>query len=79
MTFYHTRWCPECTLVREKLEELALEYEDIVVPDLPPMRKVVYEVSGQSYVPVLKDGDKVLTETWEILAHLDAQYAKTTD
>ena len=43
------------------------------------MRTVVYEVSGQSYVPVLKDGDKVLTETWEILAHLDAQYAKTTD
>ncbi len=79
MTFYHTRWCPECALVREKLEELALEYEDLVVPDLPPMRKVVYEVSGQYYVPVLKDGDKVLTETWEILAHLDAHHAKTTD
>ena len=34
------------------------------------MRTQVYEVSGQYYVPVLKDGDTVLTETHDILAHL---------
>ena len=31
----------------------------------------VFEVSGQYYVPVLQDGDKVLSETHEILAHLE--------
>lgn len=76
MTFYHVRWCAECAVVREKLVELGLDYEDVVVPDLRLQREAVYEVSGQHYVPVLKDGETVITETWEILRHLDEQYAK---
>jgi mycoredoxin len=74
LTLYHVSWCPECELVRDKLEELQLDYENIVVPDVRPMRKQVFEVSGQYYVPVLKDGETVLTETGEILAHLDSTY-----
>jgi glutathione S-transferase len=38
------------------------------------MRTQVHEVSGQYYVPVLKDGDLVLTETDDILAYLDERY-----
>ncbi|MBM4122413.1 MAG: glutaredoxin [Nitrospira sp.] len=76
VTFYHVNWCPECAAVREKLAELGLAYEDVVVPDFRPMRSQVYDVSGQYYVPVLKDGDKVLTETRDILAYLDEQYGK---
>ncbi len=79
MILYHVNWCPECAIVREKLEELGLEYEDMVVSDFRPMRKQVYEASGQYYVPVLKDGDTVLTETRDILAHLDAQYKNNND
>jgi mycoredoxin len=75
MTLYHVTWCPECELVRHKLAELNLTYEDVIVPDLRPMRRVVHEVSGQYYVPVLKDGDVVLTETQEILAYLERMYA----
>jgi glutathione S-transferase len=71
MRFFHTEWCPECVLVREKLEELALSYESVIVSDFRPFRKQVYEVSGQYYVPVLVDGDTVLTETQDILAYLD--------
>jgi mycoredoxin len=37
---------------------------------------VVREVSGQDYVPVLKDGDMVLTETDDILNHLDKTYGQ---
>jgi glutathione S-transferase len=77
LTLYHVDWCPECELVREKLTDLGLSYEDIIVPDIRPMRKQVYDVSGQYYVPVLKDGDTVLSETYQILAHLDTHYAKT--
>lgn len=74
LTFYHVPWCPECAVVRAKLEELNLQYEDVIVPDFRPSRKQVFEVSGQYYVPVLKDGDTILTETCAILEHLDTRY-----
>jgi glutathione S-transferase len=73
MTLYHVDWCPECELVRQKLAELQLPYQDVIVPDVRPMRKQVFEVSGQYFVPVLQDGDTVLIETHEILAHLESK------
>ncbi|WHZ24559.1 MAG: hypothetical protein OJF47_003671 [Nitrospira sp.] len=76
LTLYHVHWCPDCALVRDRLSELNLSYEEVVVPDFRPLRKQVYTVSGQYYVPVLKDGDTVLTETHDILAHLDTHYNK---
>jgi mycoredoxin len=76
ITLYHVAWCPDCEVVRRKLKDLQIEYEHVVVPDFRPMRKVVREVSGQSYVPVLKDGDIVLTETHDILDHLDKKYGQ---
>ena len=78
MTLYHVPWCPECAVVREKLAALKLPYESVLVPDFRPMRTQVHDVSGQYYVPVLKDGDLVLTETGDILAYLDRNYAKPT-
>lgn len=74
LTFYHVGWCPECAVVRDKLDALKVPYEDVVVPDIRAFRKQVLEVSGQSYVPVLRDGDLVLTETRDILAYLDEAY-----
>ncbi|MFM8551176.1 MAG: glutathione S-transferase N-terminal domain-containing protein [Nitrospiraceae bacterium] len=76
LTLYHVDWCPECEVVREKLAELGLAYDDVVVPDARPMRQQVFEVSGQHYVPVLKDEATVLTETRDILAHLETRYGK---
>jgi glutathione S-transferase len=76
LTFYHVRWCPECALIREKLEELKVSYEDVPVPDIRMFRRQVHEVSGQYYVPVITDGDLVLTETRDILAYLDERYGK---
>jgi glutathione S-transferase len=58
-------------VVRRKLAELNLPYEDVVVPDFRPQRKEVFAVSGQYYVPVLQDGETVLSDTGEILAHLE--------
>ncbi len=79
MTLYHVRWCPECAIVREKLGELGIPYDDVVVPDLRPLRQEVFSVSGQYYVPVIKDDNTVLTETRDILEYLDAQYSETGD
>jgi len=77
ITLFHVDWCPDCDVVRHKLVELGLTYESVIVPDIRPMRTQVYEVSSQYYVPVLQDGDTVLSETHEILSHLNAHYAKT--
>ncbi|MBA2252184.1 MAG: glutathione S-transferase N-terminal domain-containing protein [Nitrospirales bacterium] len=74
LTLYHVSWCPECAVVRDKLTALNLTYDDVIVPDFRPSRQQVFEVSGQYYVPVLKDGETVLTETREIVAHLDKYY-----
>jgi glutathione S-transferase len=74
LTLYHVEWCPDCLLVRRKLEELELDYQAVVVPDIRRLRTQVYQVSGQYYVPVLQDGDVVLTETSDILAYLEERY-----
>ncbi len=79
MTLYHVDWCPECAVVQRKLDDLGLAYEARMVPDFRPMRKEVFDVSGQYYVPVLKDGETVLTETHAILAYLDACCADGND
>ena len=71
MKLYHVDWCPDCEVVRRKLAEHGLSFEHEIVPDFRPLRKQVYEVSGQYFVPVLVDGETVLTETHEILAYLD--------
>ncbi len=77
MNLYHTEWCPECAVVRDKLSELDLEYESVIVPDVRPFRTQVHEVSGQYYVPVLVDGESVFTETSDILDHLDSHPGTT--
>jgi glutathione S-transferase len=74
ITLYHVDWCPDCIVVRRKLADLGLAYEGVLVPDIRSMRKQVHDVSGQYYVPVLKDGDLILTETADMLAYLDEQY-----
>lgn len=76
LTLYHVAWCPDCEVVRRKLADLHIEYEHVVVPDIRSMRKAVHEISGQYYVPVLKDGNIVLTETADILDHLDQTYGQ---
>lgn len=76
LTLYHVSWCPDCDVVRQKLAELHVDYEQIIVPDVRPLRKIVHEVSGQYYVPVLTAGDQVLTETDDILDYLDKTYGQ---
>ncbi|TAL11462.1 MAG: glutaredoxin [Nitrospirae bacterium] len=74
MTLYHVPWCPECLLVVQRLDDLGLAYESVIVPDARPDRAQVFAVSGQYYVPVLKDGDKVLSETRDILSYLETTH-----
>ena len=77
MKLYHTEWCPECDVVRQKLAEKGLTYEHEIVPDVRQFRKSVHKASGQYYVPVLVDGETVLTETEEIMTYLDTYTTNT--
>lgn len=73
---YNLQSCGYCRMVRQKLEELGLEYEKIEVPPYRPNRKEVFEVSGQYLVPVLVDGDIILDDEDEIIAYLEKKYGQ---
>jgi glutathione S-transferase len=53
---------------------MGLEYEKIDVSWSHPDRKEVYEVSGQTTVPVLVDGDTILADEHEIIDYLKKTY-----
>ena len=74
---YDRRDCPYSKRVRETLDELALDYDETVVPDRHTDRDDVYERTGQRGVPVLFDPaieDGWLADSDEIVAHLEATY-----
>ena len=61
-------------MVRSELEQIGLEYEKINVSWSHPERKEVYEISGQTTVPVLVDGDTILADEYEIIDYLKKTY-----
>ena len=74
MKLYNLDGCGYCAMVRAVLAEMNLEYEKIEVPWPHQQRKEVHEVSGQSTVPVLVDGEIVLDDEYEIIDYLKKTY-----
>jgi glutaredoxin 3 len=74
MKLYNLDGCGYCSMVREVLAEMNLEYEKIEVPWPHQQRKEVHEVSGQTTVPVLVDGEIVLDDEYEIIDYLKKTY-----
>ena len=75
MKLYQYEACGYCRKVRQRLSDLLLPYESIPVPIPQHLRTEVLEVSGQHLVPVLVDGDVILTDENDIVAYLDKTYA----
>lgn len=75
LKLYNLQTCGYCRMVRDKLDELGLEYDKIEVPSYPRNRKEVFDVSGQFYVPVLVDDDLVLDDEEKILTYLSETYS----
>lgn len=67
--------CGYCRMVRDELKKLSVDYEKIDVPWAHHSREEVYEVSGQYTVPVLVDGDVVLSDEYEIIDYLKQNYS----
>ena len=67
--------CPFCAKVRQKLAELSIEYEKVEVETDRSKRPPEVMESGGT-VPVLKDGDKIISDSSKIIAYLDDHYGK---
>ncbi len=75
LTLYQFEGCPYCQEVRQKLSEMEMTYLTVCVPREHALREVVVRVSGQSSVPVLTDGDLVLSDEQDIIAYVTHTYA----
>jgi glutathione S-transferase len=68
------RFSPYCWRTRMALEHKGLGYETI------PVRftdKDIIAFSGQERVPVIKDGDTVVSDSWAIAEYLEKEYPDT--
>ncbi len=74
ITLYNLEECPECQLVRKKMELLGLSVKIIPVPKTKGERSELIKASNQDSVPALIDGKEILTEGGEILNYLDIKY-----
>lgn len=73
---YQIEECPFCRGVREKLQELGLDY--IVRTVDKDDRSRVKEVSGQENVPVIVDqkNDVIMPESDDIIEYINENYSK---
>ena len=74
MKLYNLDGCGYCSMVRDVLAQMKLEYEKVEVPWPHQQRKEVYEASGQTSVPVMVDGDITLDDEYEIIDYLKKTY-----
>jgi glutathione S-transferase len=77
LELYELPGCPYCAKVKQKLDELELEYVSHEVPRSHGERTEVEAISGQTGVPVLVDPDndvEGMPESDDIVAYLDEHY-----
>ncbi len=71
---YQAEWCPFSHRIRAKLTELGIEYEAVNVSASAEKRAELKEITGNSTIPVLADGEKVFSDSSEILSYLEEEY-----
>jgi len=77
LELYELPGCPYCAKVKQKLDDLGLEYTSHEVPSSHAERDEVERVSGQTTVPVLVDESndvEGMSESDDIVAYLDRTY-----
>jgi glutaredoxin 3 len=74
MKLYQAEWCPFSHRVRAKLTELGIDYELVNVPAAAKKRAELEEVAGTKAIPVLVDGERVITDSNEALSYLEENY-----
>jgi len=67
--------CP-CGAVARRLKKLGLEYRTERVRRRRALRPEITELTGLPYVPVLVDGNEVVSDSRRILQYLDWAYER---
>lgn len=79
MKLYQAEWCPFSHRVRAKLTELGVDYELVNVPASARSREELEKVAGTTAIPVLVDGERVMSDSDEAISYLDREYAADPD
>jgi glutaredoxin 3 len=74
MKLYQAEWCPFSHRVRAKLTELGIDYEIVNVPASTKKRDELEEVAGTRSIPVLVDGERVITDSGEAISYLEQRH-----
>jgi glutaredoxin/uncharacterized protein (DUF302 family) len=71
---YQAEWCPFSHRVRAKLTELGVGYEAVNVSAFSEKREELKDITGDSAIPVLVDGEKVISDSGEAISYLEGKY-----
>ena len=71
---YQAEWCPFSHRIRAKLMELGIDYEAVNVSASAEKRAKLKEITDNSTIPVLSDGEKVFSDSSEILSYLEEEH-----
>lgn len=74
MKLYQAEWCPFSHRVRAKLTELGVDYEIVNIPVSSKKRQELEEVAGTTAIPVLVDGERVISDSDEAISYLEQEY-----
>lgn len=74
MKLYQAEWCPFSHRLRAKLTELGIDYELVNVSASSKKREELEEVAGTKAIPVLVDGDRVISDSDEAISYLEHEY-----
>ena len=74
MKLYQAEWCPFSHRVRAKLTELGIDYEAVNVSASAEKRTELKELTGDSAIPVLVDGEEVISDSGEAISYLEGKY-----
>jgi glutathione S-transferase len=68
-----TNWLCRCGTVARRLKKLDVDFEQVRVPQRRSQREEIQELTGQRWVPVLVDGEEVVTDSHRILEYLSSR------
>ena len=71
---YQAEWCPFSHRIRAKLTELGIDYEAVNVSASAEKRTELKELTGNGAIPVLVDGEKVISDSAEMISYLEEKY-----
>jgi glutathione S-transferase len=65
-----TNWLCACGRVARKLDKLGVDYEEVRVAQRRSQRGEIQELTGQDWVPVIIDGEEVVSDSHRIVEYL---------